>query len=248
MADSDSRLASTSPLTPAAPEFTSLARGARLSDRVAEVMRDAIVSRNLDPGTQLPTERELGQQFGVSRTVIREAIRILAAKGIVEVRSGSGLRVAAADQLTVTQSLSWFIRGGKLEYPKVHEIRDVIEVHMTGLAAERRSDEQLAGLEEAHDRFAGLVDGDVEAAAWADVEFHNQIARATGNELYSIILESIADALIEVRREVLGAGRGVETVAQHAKILEQIAACDSAGGRAAMHEHLATVQRRHVQT
>jgi GntR family transcriptional regulator, transcriptional repressor for pyruvate dehydrogenase complex len=229
-----------------APEFTSLARGARLSDRVAEVMRDAIVSRNLDPGVQLPTERELGQQFGVSRTVIREAIRILAAKGVVDVRSGSGLRVAAVDPLTVTQSLSWYIRGGKLEYPKVHEVRDVIEVQMTGLAAERRSAEQLAGLERAHDRFAKLVDDDVEAAAWADVEFHNEIARATGNELYSIILESIADALIEVRRELLGAGQGAETIAQHAKILDRIGAKDPDGARSAMHEHLETVRRRHV--
>jgi GntR family transcriptional repressor for pyruvate dehydrogenase complex len=228
-------------------EFTSLAGGARLSDRIAKLMQDGIVSRTLEPGTQLPTERELGQHFGVSRTVVREAIRILVAKGIVDVRPGSGLRVAAVDPLTVTQSLSWFIRGGGVEYAKVHEVRDVIEVEMAGLAADRRTPEQLAALHEAHERVAELVEGDVEAAAWADVEFHNAIAPATGNELYSMILESIADALIDVRRQLLAAGLGPETIAQHAAILRLIEAGDAAGARAAMHEHLEAVRRRRTR-
>jgi GntR family transcriptional repressor for pyruvate dehydrogenase complex len=237
---------------PLTVEFRSLARGARLSDRVAKLMRDAIVSQNLEPGTQLPTERELGEQFGVSRTVIREAIRFLDATGIVEVRSGSGLRVAAVDSLTVTQSLSWFIRGGKLEYAKVHEVRKLIEVEMAGLSAERRTDEQLAGLELAHERFTRLLEADVEpgaeadveAAAWADVAFHNAIAGATGNELYTAILESIADALIDVRRQLLAAGLGPETVDHHRAILDCIEARDVAGARKAMHEHLKSVRRR----
>jgi GntR family transcriptional regulator, transcriptional repressor for pyruvate dehydrogenase complex len=227
-------------------EFRSLAGSSRLSDRVAKMMQDAIVSRNLEAGTQLPTERELGEQFGVSRTVVREAIRILVAKGIVDVRSGSGLRVAAVDPLTVTQSLSWFIRGGKLEYSKVHEVRDVIEVEMAGLAAERRTDDQLAELRRVHERFAALLATDVEAAAWADVEFHNAIAGATGNELYSTILESIADALIDVRRELLATGQGPDTVAHHEAILERIEAGDAGGARAAMHWHLEAVRREHV--
>lgn len=244
MGETDSTLVSSPEPDVISAEFTSLARGKRLSDRVAETMRDAIISRNLHPGTQLPTERELGDQFGVSRTVIREAIRVLDAKGIVDVRSGSGLRVAAVDSSTVTQSLSWFIRGGKLQYSKVHEIRDVIEVQMTGLAAERVSNDQLSDLQRAHDRFTDLVASDVEAAAWADVEFHDHIARATGNELYSVILESIADALIEVRRELLAAGSGAETIAQHARILDRIAAGDSAGARSAMRDHLESVQQQ----
>lgn len=237
----DAALGSPAPAT-VEGEFKSLARGARLSDRVAEVMRGAITARNLAPGTQLPTERELGEQFGVSRTVVREAVRILAAQGLVDVRSGSGLRVAAVDPSTVRQSLSWFIRGGRFEYAQVHEIRDVIEVQMAGIAAERRTTDHLDELRVLHRRFADLVSQDVESAAIADVAFHTEIARATGNPLFAVILDSIAHALIDVRKALLGAGVGKDIVDQHAKILERIVAADMAGARGAMREHLQTVK------
>jgi GntR family transcriptional repressor for pyruvate dehydrogenase complex len=222
--------------------FDRVIREPRLSDKVAEMMRRTIISKGLPSGTALPSERELGEQFGVSRTVIREAVRSLAAKGIVEVRSGSGLRVAAVDETTALQSLSWFIRGGRLEYPKVHEVRSMIEVEMAALAAERRTEEQLQALRDAHARFQSVVD-DIEEAALADLEFHAIIARATQNDLFSVLLGSISDALIEIRRENLAGGTGADTVAEHGRILERIAESDPEGARAAMREHLATVER-----
>ena len=223
--------------------FERVTREPRLSDKVAEMMRQTILSRQLAPGTPLPSERELGEQFGVSRTVIREAVRALAAKGIVEVRSGSGLRVASVDEATALESLSWFIRGGQLEYPKVHEVRSTIEVEMAGLAAERRTDdEELRGMREAHTRFEAFI-GDVDKAAAADVEFHALIARATQNDLFSVLLGSIGDALIEIRHETLAGGSGQETIDAHVLILDRIAARDGEGARAAMRAHLDTVKR-----
>ena len=71
--------------------FDQVAREPRLSDKVAEMMLDTILSNRLNVGDRLPSERELGEQFGVSRTVVREAVRALVAKGVIEVRSGSGL-------------------------------------------------------------------------------------------------------------------------------------------------------------
>jgi GntR family transcriptional repressor for pyruvate dehydrogenase complex len=176
-----------------------LKREPRLSDKVAEMMRQAIITRGLLPGTPLPSERDLGEQFGVSRTVVREAVRALTAQGIVEVRSGSGLRVAAVDETTASESLEWFIRGGRLEYPQVHEVRRTVEVEMAGLAASRRTDEQLENLRAAHNRFVAAAN-DVEEAAVADLAFHAMTARATGNDLFSVILASLRGALIEIRR------------------------------------------------
>ena len=222
--------------------FERVTREPRLSDKVAEMMRQTILSRQLAPGTPLPSERELGEQFGVSRTVIREAVRALAAKGIVEVRSGSGLRVASVDEATALESLSWFIRGGQLEYPKVHEVRSTIEVEMAGLAAERRTDDELRAMREAHARFEAFI-ADVEKAAAADVEFHALIARATQNDLFSVLLGSIGDALIEIRHETLAGGSGQETIDAHVLILDRIAARDAEGARAAMRAHLDTVKR-----
>ena len=217
-------------------------RESRLSDKVADMMRQAIVTRHLLPGTPLPSERELGEQFGVSRTVIREAVRALAAKGIVEVRSGSGLRVASVDEATALESLSWFIRGGQLDYEKVHEVRATIEVEIAGLAAQRRTEEQLQTLRECHARFQAVID-DVEQAASTDVEFHGLIARAAHNNLFPVLLGSIGDALIGIRQETLARGSGRDTTEAHERILERIAAQDPDGARAAMHDHLETVKR-----
>jgi GntR family transcriptional repressor for pyruvate dehydrogenase complex len=169
-------------------------------------------------------------------------VRALVAKGIVEVRSGSGLRVAAVDEGTVSESLTWYIRGGRLEYEQVHEIRSMIEVGMAGLAAERRTDEQLVLLREAHERLTSMID-DFEAAAVADLAFHDLIARATQNDLFAVILGSIANALIEVRRETLAGGSGKTTIADHQRILEAIEAGDPDAARAAMADHLKGVHR-----
>jgi GntR family transcriptional repressor for pyruvate dehydrogenase complex len=222
--------------------FGRVEREPRLSDKVAEMMRATIIDRQLAPGTALPSERELGEQFGVSRTVIREAVRALAAKGIVEVRTGSGLRVASVDEATALESLTWYIRGGQIEYPDVHDVRSAIEVEMAGLAAERRTDEQLRALQDAHKHFQSVLD-DVEAATLADLEFHGLIARATQNELFSALLGSIGGTLIDVRRETLAVGSGKKTVAAHAKILAAIKQGDADAARDAMREHLSTVKQ-----
>ena len=85
--------------------FGQVAREPRLSDKVADMMLETILSKRLEVGDKLPSERELGEQFGVSRTVVREAVRALVAKGVIEVRSGSGLRVAAVDAAAVSESI-----------------------------------------------------------------------------------------------------------------------------------------------
>ena len=218
--------------------FTQIAREPRLSDKVADMMLETILLQQLSPGTPLPSERELGEQFGVSRTVIREAVRALGAKGVVNVRSGSGLRVAAVDQSRVSESLSWFIHGGQMEYPKVHEIRTMVEVEMAGLAAERRTDEELAGMQAIHDRFAEAADTDVDASATLDLDFHAAIALATQNELFSVILTPIGGALIQVRRGNLSAGAARPTVEEHAAILRAIERKQQRAARKAMRDHL----------
>src|SRR6266550_7559142 len=136
----------------AAALFPQVTREPRLSDKVADLMLETILSRKLMAGDRLPSERELGEQFGVSRTVVREAVRALVAKGVIEVRSGSGLRVAAVDAAAVSESMSLFMHGGGIEFEKVHEVRTVLEVHIAGLAAERASDDDVARLREVHER------------------------------------------------------------------------------------------------
>src|SRR5262249_20673222 len=99
----EAALAST-PVPTGAPE-------PRLSDTVADLLRRSIIERQLPAGARLPTERELGEQFGVSRTVVREAMRTLVAKGLLEVRSGSGVYVASVDERSVRDSMNTFLLG-----------------------------------------------------------------------------------------------------------------------------------------
>jgi GntR family transcriptional regulator, transcriptional repressor for pyruvate dehydrogenase complex len=224
------------------PTFSRIRREPRLSDRVAALLLDTIVARGLQPGDRLPSERELGEQFGVSRTVIREAVRALAAKGVIEVRTGSGLRVAAVDASAVSESISLFLRGGALDYPKVHEVRRLLEVEIAGLAAERASDTDIARMRTAAEQMEGVLD-DVEKASRLDLAFHRAIARATNNELYLLLLDSIGEAQLEIRRGNLQSGAAPKTIKAHRKIVERIAGRDREGARSAMEEHLDHVQR-----
>jgi GntR family transcriptional regulator, transcriptional repressor for pyruvate dehydrogenase complex len=212
-------------------------RERRLSDKVADMMLETIMSDRLKVGDRLPSERELGEQFGVSRTVIREAVRALVTKGVIEVRSGSGLRVAAVDADAVSESMSLFLRGGTLDFEKVHEVRTVLEVHLAGLAAERATDEDVARLREIHERMQQET-SDVEAAALDDLEFHRVIARATHNGLFLLLMDSIGSSLIDIRRENLGSGSAPMTLSQHEAILELIAKHEPEGARQAMRAHL----------
>jgi GntR family transcriptional repressor for pyruvate dehydrogenase complex len=228
----------------AEPMFEAVERQPRLSDKVAQMMLDTILTRGLAAGDRLPSERELGEQFGVSRTVIREAVRALVAKGVIEVRSGSGLRVAAVDASTVRESMSLFLRGSAFDFEKVHEVRHMLEVHIAGVAAERATDEDLSRLAEARDAMEEAIDdADVDEAAIRDLEFHRAIARATHNELYLVLMDSIGEALVNIRRENLGAGGSArQTLLMHRDILNRIAAHDQRGARDAMAVHLDDVE------
>jgi GntR family transcriptional repressor for pyruvate dehydrogenase complex len=223
------------------PLFDQVQRQPKLSDKVAEMMLETILSRRLEPGDRLPSERELGEQFGVSRTVVREAVRALVAKGVIEVRSGSGLRVAAVDASAVRESMSLFLRGATLDYEKVHEVRKMLEVHIAGLAAARSTDPDLRELIVACERMEAAID-DVEEASQLDLEFHRAIARATHNELYLVLMDSIGESLIEIRRANLAGGSARVTLDLHRSILDAITAHDVEGARMAMSEHLDHVE------
>jgi len=215
-------------------------RTPRLSDRVAELMLSAILAQGLKPGSKLPSERELGAQFGVSRTVVREATRALVAKGVLDVRPGAGLTVATADPASVAESMNLYLRNGSIPYENVHEVRTMIEIQVAGLAAERGTPGQVETLRLLHTRLCDLTEGtDLETLAVADVEFHRHLARMTGNGLHLLMLDSIGDVLLEIRREtVANRDDSLAAILAHGRILERVADRAPAGAREAMRIHL----------
>jgi GntR family transcriptional repressor for pyruvate dehydrogenase complex len=220
-------------------EPTRIERSPRLSDVVAERLLDGILSRRLLPGDRLPSERDLSEQFDVSRSVVREAIRSLIEKGVVEARTGAGVHVTEVSATAVASAMSFYLRAKEdITYDRVHEIRSSIELQVAELAAERATDEGVRMLRLVHERHRHVLD-DVEACSVADVEFHRSLAKLTGNSLFLVILDALGDVMLEIRRLTVGLpGDAEEGWLQHAAILDRVAARDSAGAREAMAAHL----------
>jgi GntR family transcriptional repressor for pyruvate dehydrogenase complex len=156
------------------------------------------------------------------------------------VRHGSGAHVSLPDPSTVAESMSLMLRltASTDPFRDVYEVRSLLEVEVAGLAAKRATEAQLAELHEQLEVMGATTDR--EAAAEADVEFHAQLARATHNGLFLILLDSVADIMLELRRRALAVpGNKEQAIRDHRQILERVLARDVVGARAAMTAHLA---------
>lgn len=225
--------------------FQALSRQPNLSDQVVSQIQELISSGELRPGEHLPSERELAEYFNVSRTVIREAIRSLMAKGLVEVQPGRGAVVSVPQASTVAESMSFLMRMNANEdaYDQILETRKLLEVEIAGLAASRATEEDLWDLQALWR--AMETSHNMEQYAQADVEFHAILARATRNELLSLMLDSLVDVMLEIRHLSLSQPGSRENVQHHHhNILENVKAGDVEGARQAMAEHLEAGQRR----
>jgi GntR family transcriptional repressor for pyruvate dehydrogenase complex len=229
----------------AAFAYAPLERGPTLSERVADQLQELILSGHIAPGERLPSERELAERFGVSRTVIREAVRRLTGTGLVAGRAGSGVVVREVASNVVRDSMNRFLRSRAFLNPDglaealamLHEVRTMLEVQVAGVAARARSAEDVVRMRETADAMA--AEDDLAARAAADVAFHREIALATHNELYVVLLDSIEDPLLDIRLATLQLGdRLPDAVTGHGRILAAVEAGDVDGARAAMTAHL----------
>lgn len=220
--------------------FSRIGSKDRLVDRVVDHLQEMIVFGKLQPGDKLPPERELGEQLGVSRTVTREAVRILAAKGLVETKRGVGTTVSQLTKDHIVEPLSMLLQTqwGGISVEHLHQVRQMIEVEISGLAAQLATEADIAELEE---RMAELDDAQSSPDAYADADalFHQALSRATHNPLLVILLDSIGDLLFRVRLFVHRHPDLVQqTMRDHTLILECVKNRDAAGARQAMEAHL----------
>lgn len=174
--------------------------------QVVDGLGQRIVGGDLVPGTVLPREADLSVELGVSRTVVREAVKVLAAKGLVEARPKTGTRVLPRTQWDLADAdlLDWTIRAGPDEafYVDLFEVRALIEPHAAELAARRRTPDQIDRIDALLGQMADSVDNTGEYIE-ADLAFHSAILGATHNELLAQITNPLSVAL--------RAGRSVTT-------------------------------------
>jgi GntR family transcriptional repressor for pyruvate dehydrogenase complex len=221
--------------------FQPVNRGERLTDRVASQLLESVLSGHLRPGERLPAERHLCEQFQVSRTVVREAVRSLTAKGVLTVVNGR-LYVSAADASGVRESMRLFVRGNRsINYANLHEVREVIEVRAAGLAAQRATDSDRERLRAAFERLETAVREESKDLSMADVAFHRTVAELSHNELFPALLDSVGDLLLIVREQTASVPSLVNrALDEHRRIFDRILARDTSGAEAAMASHLAS--------
>jgi GntR family transcriptional repressor for pyruvate dehydrogenase complex len=218
--------------------FRSVAVEGRLADRVANEIQRLIVDGQLQAGTRLPSEMELAAQLAVSRTVIREAVRILMAKGLLETHPGIGTIVREVTRDQVVEPLGHLLRVHNVSLDHLYQVRAILEVEIAALAATQAGDEDIAALQ----RILGEMEaasGDPETIAELDAEFHRWLAQTTTNPLLIILLDSIRDLMQEVRLRVSTEPFVLQTILpDHRRIVECIVARDPEGARRAMRAHI----------
>ena len=226
-----------------------LERRPKLAERVVAALRGQILGGQVAVGHKLPTEGQLTETFGVSRTVIREAIASLAADGLVEPRQGAGVFVLEHPAVAFG-SISQEIKKVS-QAINVLEVRMGIEIESAGLAAQRRNAAQEALIQEAFFEFERLLKLG-EPTGKADFAFHREIASATNNPFYVEILDALGDRTIPCDRnspwysvEVLSAEYLTGLQREHLLILHAISAGDPQAARDAMRAHLIAAQNRY---
>lgn len=202
-----------------------------------------IASGDVAEGQLLPTETALIDQYGVSRTAVREAVQVLATKGFVSIRQGSGSTVAPRSRWNVLDAEYLAITGaGHALFENLLEARDIFEPAISGLAAQRAKPEQIDRLRELVEELAHAGNRDSEVHADLDIAFHHALAECTGNPVLMSLHGSISH-LAKAQRQIMAAREGsVErAVFWHQHIVDAIAAGDSVAAQDAMRMHLRQV-------
>jgi GntR family transcriptional repressor for pyruvate dehydrogenase complex len=215
----------------------------RLYEQIVQQIEESITSGELKEGNQLPAERELAQQFGVSRTAVREAVKTLREKGLVEAYPGRGTFITNGTARSIQQTLDRMIRSGQAE-GTVHltEVREILEPEIAALAAQRVDEEMLSAMREA----IAVMDAarkDSEAFIEGDLDFHLALAEAAANPLILSLIDSIVGLLRDQRTRTYFVEGGPERGQyHHRRILEAIEHRDAVGAREAMRAHLLQVR------
>jgi len=217
----------------------------KVFEQIADQIEQRILNGELRSGDRLPTERVLAEQFQASRTAVREAMKILAQKGLVEMRPGRGTIVINGAPEAMQNSIGLVMKlqvgevGGS---DNLVEVREILETEIAALAAARATEDEIAAMREAI-RVMDVSLSDADAYITADNQFHRALAKATQNSLILILIDSIVNPLSEQRKHIFAVEGGPERGQfHHRRILESIIRRNPENARAAMHAHLQQVR------
>jgi len=213
-----------------------------LSQRIERTLENAIREKKLVAGDKLPTEREMCESFGVSRTALREALRRLSARGLVSIHKGSGMYVTEIniEDAIKTLNLYYDLKFDKNLLSQIIEVRYHFEPEIAGLAAINRTEENLAELEENLVEFEHCNPDDTQKEADLDNRFHLFITKSTSNPIMQVTMEPIYLLLPRMRNYIYGNidGEKRNTLKFHRQILDAIKDQDKLRTIKVMQDHL----------
>ena len=232
-------------------QFKSVGKSELLSQTVETAIEEAIRSGDLAEGEKLPSEMALCSQFGVSRTAMREALRMLSARGLLRIEKGRGtfVRRLSADSVVAPMELYLHMRSGGTDHA-LHVVgaRQLIEPPIAAAAALHHTDEDAEKLRANLAELATAADDD-EALSRLDMAFHLLIAEAAHNPMLPLFIRPIQMLMPAIKADVYHAIDDAHSAAVHwhTKIVDAILARDAPGAETAMTQHL-EVAREHVET
>lgn len=232
--------------------FGTLRQPRPLYEQLAEIIRQKVAAGELGPGERLPGELELSSSLGVSRPSVREALKILRALGVVSIRHGDGVYVTCAEPAEIVRRLTPSQVLPPEELYHVYEVRKVLECQAAAWAAQRASAADLSGLGETVAQMKAIVEDPsigpsgppLDRLEELDATFHHRLTMSTGNAVLMGIMDGMMQMIRESRRYSLSIpGRAIQSVFDHERIFEAVAARKPTAAARAMFAHIDGVQR-----
>jgi GntR family transcriptional repressor for pyruvate dehydrogenase complex len=218
------------------PEFRSIPKPPSIPEVVLEEIQRLIAEGELRPGDRLPSETELAERFGVGRSSIREAMRVLHLLGVIEVIQGKGTFVRQPSILPLMIDWSRIVQMGVIA--EVMEARQFIEVLLAQLAAERATEEDIEALRAALERCRASASS-LEADAQAGVNFHLALADAAHNQVLALMYRTIYDLYLDTaRRTRITPEVAQDRLRDHERIFQAVVDRNPEAAARAMKEHL----------
>ena len=217
-----------------------IARSPSLVEKVCQQLAGLARRDQQEGDGWLPTERELSVRMGVSRSVVREAMKRLEMQGLLEIRQGIGIKTVDKLHKPLTSAMELLVPDGEERLRQLVQIRLILEPHSAHLVATRAAEAQIKSLQIIHQRLVGAKDS--ESAVTADIDFHCGIATASGNQIAALLMVSLCDLL----RASLMRGYNLVTtesaIREHGQILRAIVQRNPAAAARAMSRHIETTR------
>lgn len=208
------------------------------TELVMDSIKKGLVKKTLKPGDKLPSETELAEALHVSRGSIREAMKILSAYGIVEVKRGDGTYISNTSEGSIFDPLMFKLIIGQSTFGELKELREMIEIGIIRLAIENAGEEDISDLEESYDFAKNMIqEGKYEddVIVKAELMFHTALGRATKNKLVQIVYNYVMDLYIpNIYKDKSDEKFGDEALSTHRPIIDAIINKDIEGGEEAI--------------